>query len=144
MGGDSSKHTGGDFNQAQKDRAVNQQTEDLPLIPFDKKQSITDELTRLLKNSIWLANFKRAYRGYLRRKPERTQQGTMLKIHHSSLADADALGYGRRKSMVEVIDVLLSGQIFQGRQVFIPPGSKAFRKFLMLAFQFGACIKKCF
>ena len=103
MGGDSSKHTGGDFNQAQKDRAVNQQTEDLPLIPFDKKQSITDELTRLLKNSIWLANFKRAYRGYLRRKPERTQQGTMLKIHHSSLADADALGYGHKDTYATLL-----------------------------------------
>jgi hypothetical protein len=106
MGSDSSKHTGGDFDKAKRDREANEFADNLPLIPFDRKQTITDEITKVLKGSIWLANFKRAFRGYLRRNPERTQQGTMLRIHHSSLENADELGLEGKDSYATLIKIM--------------------------------------
>ena len=56
---------------------------------------------------------------------------------------ADTIGYGCGKGVVEVIDVLLFWQTFQGWHVFFPPGRKALRKLQVFAFQFDACIQKC-
>jgi hypothetical protein len=98
MGNDTSKAQGTDFNKNQqlkkkKRRATDDGDEaDIPIIPYIKHKKIAEATQRLVNESIWLANFKRAFRGYLRRKPERSQTGTQLRIQEQSMACADELG----------------------------------------------------
>jgi hypothetical protein len=92
MGNDTSKATGTDFGRNQKTRMADTSAEDLPSIPYLKQKKVTAEISVQLKGSVFMANFKRAYRGYLRKSPERNQMGTMFRIHQNSLADGDALG----------------------------------------------------
>lgn len=104
------KAQGTDFKQNQeakkKRRATDDGNESIPIIPHIKHKKITEETQRLINGSIWLANFKRAFRGYLRKKPERSQIGTQLRIQEQSLGCADELGLAK-DSRVALIDQLV-------------------------------------
>lgn len=106
MGNDTSKAHGTDFDELQRNRERYNSFEDLPVIPFSKQKLITEELHRMIKESIWLTNFKRAYRGFLRRKPERGQDGTQLRIRDQSLRCADELGLPK-DSMETLLELLV-------------------------------------
>lgn len=80
---------GSKTTKAQEDEAI---PEDLPPIPFAKLKIISPQLEKIVKTSIWVANFKRAFRGYLRAKPEKAQNVICMKIHAESKRDADLLG----------------------------------------------------
>ena len=92
MGGDTSKAVGTDFDANQQRRDIDNASDDLPTIPYAKQKSVTAEITKNVKGSIFLCNYKRAFRGYLRRKPERNQQGTLFRVQAQSMKDADFLG----------------------------------------------------
>jgi hypothetical protein len=112
MGNDTSKSNaqGTDFkkNQAvkKKRRATDDGDESIPIIPHIKHKKISEETQRIVNESIWLANFKRAFRGYLRKKPERSQTGTHLRIQEMSLGCADELGLAK-DSRAALIDQLV-------------------------------------
>jgi Ni,Fe-hydrogenase maturation factor len=92
MGNDTSKATGTDWDINQANRDLDNQADDIPSIPFGKQKEIMAKLVETVKKSIWLANFKRAFRGYLRKGAERNQEGTFQKILQLSKTDADYLG----------------------------------------------------
>lgn len=115
MGNDTSKAQGTDFKRNQdakaqrrkKRRATDDGEEnDIPIIPFIKHKKIAEETQRIVNNSIWLANFKRAFRGYLRRKPERSQLGTQMRIQAQSTECADQLGL-EKDSMQALVEQLI-------------------------------------
>lgn len=103
MGSDSSKATGTDFDANQKNRERDNAAEDLPSIPYVKQKEITAEITKTLKASIYFANYKRAFRGYLRKRPERNQMGAMFRIMQNSRRDGSMLGLPK-DSYDEVVD----------------------------------------
>ena len=107
MGNDTSRATGTDFDQNQKNRAQDAAADDLPSIPYLKQKRLNDLINATIKQSIWFANFKRAYRGYLRMTPERNQVGTMMRIQTSSVKDADQLGLPK-DSFEELLATLLT------------------------------------
>ena len=95
MGNDTSKATGTDFNSNQRTRSRDNAAEDLPSIPFLKQKVINEELAVTLKTSVYFHNYKRAVRGYLRKKPETNQMGALFRIHNRALDDANKLGLPR-------------------------------------------------
>jgi hypothetical protein len=103
MGNDTSKATGTDFQSNQATRDVDNAAEDLPTIPYLKQKKVNEELILILRESNFLANYKRAFRGYLRKKPETNQTGTLYRIHTNSLRDGELLGLAK-DTYAEVID----------------------------------------
>ena len=106
MGNDTSRAVGTDFEANRRNRDRDNSSDSLPTIPFLKQKQVTEELTSTIKGSIFFANYKRAYRGYLRRGPERNQMGSQLRIHFNSLRDADLLGLERDRYR-EMIDTVV-------------------------------------
>lgn len=109
MGNDTSKAIGTDFkeNRRQKRRATDDGTDDdIPIIPYVKHKKITEDVQRVMSSSIWMCNFKRAFRGYLRRKPERSQIGTQMRIQEQALQCADELGLPK-DSFEALIDTMV-------------------------------------
>jgi hypothetical protein len=103
MGNDTSRATGTDFSANQRTRDRDNAAEDLPSIPYLKQKKVTEELALALRESIYYNNYKRAFRGYLRKKPEVNQMGTLYRIHNNALRDADLLGLPRDRYQ-EVVD----------------------------------------
>lgn len=92
MGNDTSRAIGTDFGQNQKNKDLDNAADDLPAIPYMKQKAILAEINKTCRASIYMANFKRAIRGYLRKRPEKAQTGTLYRIHNASMCDADHLG----------------------------------------------------
>lgn len=92
MGNDTSRPTGTDFESNEKTREQDTAAEDLPTIPIGKQKAINADLEEQLKKCIFYQNFKRAFRGYLRKKPERNQTGTLFRLQTHSFRDGDLLG----------------------------------------------------
>ena len=113
MGGDNSKATGTDFDGVDAARQMAAQADDIPTIPFLKNKEVMGKLDVMLKQSIWLANFKRAFRGYLRKKPERSQEGTFQRCMQFARGDADQLGL-KKDRFGELLDKFVDelGAIF--------------------------------
>ena len=65
---------------------------DLPTIPFLKYKEINEDMAYFARTSIWMHNYKRAFRGFLRKDPRRNDAGTLYTIHCKSVAAADLLG----------------------------------------------------
>ena len=103
MGGDTSKAVGTDFEANQQRRQYDNASDDLPPIPFAKQKVVNGEVSKAVKESIFMCNFKRAFRGYLRKKPERNQLGVQFRVHQHSMRDADFLGLPK-DSFKELID----------------------------------------
>jgi hypothetical protein len=95
MGAKQTKHHGTDFKENQRKRRQDGSCDDIPVIPFIKQKKINEGLCVIIRDSIWFANYKRAFRGYLRANPQRAQEGVFLRIHRTSLADADLLGLAK-------------------------------------------------
>lgn len=106
MGNDTSRAIGTDFQQNVKTRDMDVAAEDLPSIPFSKAKAIQEELETVLKSSIFFHNYKRAFRGYLRLRPERNQTGALFRIQTNCFRDADLLGLPK-DIYYEVVDVLI-------------------------------------
>jgi hypothetical protein len=103
MGNDTSRATGTDFDATQRSRDRDNSAEQLPVISYLKQKEVSQELNAAIKESIYFNNYKRAFRGYLRRKPETNQMGALFRIHKNSLRDADQLGLPK-DTLGEVVD----------------------------------------
>lgn len=121
MGGNQSSRRGGgiqakgtDFKTIERERRRKHGTDDgadddtdIPPIPYMKQKKIADELERSVRHSLWMCNYKRAFRGYLRRNPERAQIGTELRLHDNSMVCADELGLYPEHSFGRLIETLV-------------------------------------
>mmetsp|Transcript_52286 Transcript_52286/g.60027 ORF Transcript_52286/g.60027 Transcript_52286/m.60027 type:complete len:254 (-) Transcript_52286:9-770(-) len=106
--------TGTDFKAIERERRRKHGTDDgadddtdIPPIPYMKQKKIADDLERCVRHSIWMTNYKRAFRGYLRRNPERAQIGTELRLHDNSMLCADELGLYPENSFSRLVDTLV-------------------------------------
>lgn len=105
MGNSSAKPTGTTFKPRKNDDGT---TDDIPVLPYVKQKMIAEQMAVLINDSIWISNFKRAYRGYLRRKPERGQEGTFLRIREQSTKAADQLGASDADSLAKLHEKILT------------------------------------
>lgn len=106
MGNDSSSPTGTDFKTTQASRKYDNAADDLPALPYLKQKAIVEDVTATLKSSIYMANFKRAFRGFLRKRPERAQMGVFMRIKAQSTRDADLLGLPK-DTLDSLLDLLV-------------------------------------
>ena len=113
MGNDTSRAVGTDFEANRNNRDRDNSADNLPTIPYMKQKQVNEEMTKAIKTSIFFANYKRAFRGYLRRGPERSQMGTQLRLHFNSLRDADQLGLekDRYKELMDTVVIKMGPEL---------------------------------
>jgi hypothetical protein len=110
MGNDTSRAVGTDFELNRRNRDRDNSADSLPTIPFMKQKRVNEEMTATIKASIFFQNYKRAFRGYLRRNPERNQLGSQMRLHFNSLRDADLLGLDkdRYKELIDAVVIKMA------------------------------------
>lgn len=94
MGGSNSKFEGVSWRDTEAGRkGIKNDPKELPTIPYLKLKDIKEEMEHMVRTSIWVANYKRAFRGYIRKdKPEKGQDAEQYRLHVKSKRDADRLG----------------------------------------------------
>eukprot|EP01064_Diplonema_japonicum_P023206 TRINITY_DN33651_c0_g1_i1.p1 TRINITY_DN33651_c0_g1~~TRINITY_DN33651_c0_g1_i1.p1 ORF type:complete len:237 (+),score=115.75 TRINITY_DN33651_c0_g1_i1:47-757(+) len=105
MGGNqSSQPVGTDFNQTKKQRQKYQNIE-LPDIPFNKLKEIQAEVDMTVKSSTYLGEYKREFRGALKRKEKKGHDPKIMRLYDKSLHPADdAAGKDEdRKALIKLL-----------------------------------------
>lgn len=95
MGNNNSKFDGVSWRDTEAARKGVAKTDAsaLPTIPYLKLKDIKEEMDHMVRTSVWVANYKRAFRGYIRKTaPERGQDAEQYRLHVKSKRDSDRLG----------------------------------------------------